>query len=97
VGGVLTELAPGEALTGWIDVPSWSGVRNSRYLYVRWFEREKPAAQWEYELYDLQTDPYELTNLIKTPAGQATNKYVTTRLDARLRTLLACSGVSCRE
>lgn len=50
-----------------LDMPSWSAVRNRRYLYVRWYDRERPLDQREYELYDLQADPYQLTNLIKTP------------------------------
>ncbi|MGW6696250.1 sulfatase family protein [Nocardia sp. NPDC055049] len=79
-----------------LDMPSWSAVRNHRYLYVRWYERERPLDQREYELYDLQADPYQLTNLIKTPQGRAAHADIVTDLDHRLGELTTCTGPSCR-
>lgn len=79
-----------------LDMPSWSAVRTERYLYVRWYERERPLDEREYELYDLRADPYQLTNLLATGAGRAAHAAVVADLDRRLATLTACAGPTCR-
>ncbi|WP_157108543.1 sulfatase family protein [Aldersonia kunmingensis] len=96
--GVLQEMVPGTETPAIFafDMPSYSAVRNERYLYVRWYERERPLEQREYELYDLAADRYQLTNLISTPEGRAANAGVVAELDARLRQLVGCAGDSCR-
>jgi hypothetical protein len=50
----------------------------------------------DYELYDLQADPGELTNLLATPDGQTTYAGVVAQMQARLDALATCAGVSCR-
>ncbi|MET7767174.1 sulfatase-like hydrolase/transferase [Nocardia sp. NPDC005366] len=77
------------------DMPSWIGIRNKRYLYVRWYERERPLADREYELYDLTADPYQLTNLVKTAEGRAANAATVSALERRLLELTSCAGTSC--
>ncbi|MEV3962230.1 hypothetical protein AB0M34_15245 [Nocardia sp. NPDC050193] len=78
-------------------MPSWSAVRTDRYLYARWYERERPLDQREYELYDLHTDPYQLTDLIKTPEGRAAHADRVAILDRRLAARTGCAGVmTCR-
>ena len=47
----------------------------------------------DYELYDLQADPYEL---LATPDGQTTYAGVVAQMQARLDALADCAGVSCR-
>ena len=42
-------------------VPTYCGIRDRRYVYVRY-------ATGEEELYDLSTDPYQLTNRAKDPS-----------------------------
>lgn len=44
----------------------YQAVRTERYKYIHYLEL--PGMD---ELYDLATDPFEMTNLIDTPAGQA--------------------------
>ncbi|WP_245545846.1 sulfatase family protein [Nocardia higoensis] len=78
-----------------LDIPSWVAIRNQRYLYVRWYERERPLADRKYELYDLEVDPYQLTNLIDTPAGRAAHTDVVAGLDRRLSELRSCAGATC--
>lgn len=96
--GIAQEQIPGTdtPIVYALDMPSWSAVRTDRYLYVRWYERERPLDRREYELYDLWTDPYQLTNLIKTPEGRAAHTDVVAALDRRLTTLTTCSGAGCR-
>ncbi|MFR9751359.1 sulfatase [Nocardia sp. 004] len=95
--GVWQEQVPGRTPYFYaVDMPSWSAVRNERYLYVRWYERERPLEHREYELYDLHNDPYQLTNLIKTPEGRAEHADTIATLDARLAELHTCAGLSCR-
>lgn len=79
-----------------LDMPSWIAVRTERYLYVRWYERERPLDEREYELYDLRADPYQLTNLLATDAGRAAHAAVVAGLDRRLATLTTCAGPTCR-
>ena len=43
----------------------YEAVRTERYTYIRYLEL--PGMD---ELYDLKTDPYEMTNIINTPAGR---------------------------
>jgi N-acetylglucosamine-6-sulfatase len=50
-----------EHMRGTNDVPTYCGVRNERYVYVRY-------ATGEEELYDLRRDPYELSNVARDPA-----------------------------
>jgi N-acetylglucosamine-6-sulfatase len=44
----------------------YEAVRTERYSYIRYLELDGME-----ELYDLETDPYEMTNLIDTAAGRA--------------------------
>ncbi len=65
--------------------PPFRAVRDPRYLYAEWANGEK-------ELYDLQTDPYELNSR----HNAANLKTVRKRLAARLTKLRTCAGASCR-
>ncbi|WP_327149435.1 sulfatase family protein [Nocardia sp. NBC_01329] len=96
--GIAQEQIPGTEtpLVYVLDMPSWSGVRTQRYLYVRWYERERPIEAREYELYDLRSDPYQLTNLVKTPEGRAAHADIVDTLDRRLTELTECAGPACR-
>jgi hypothetical protein len=50
----------------------------------------------EYELYDMSTDPFQLTNLLSTPEGAAEHAELTATLQQRLEELSACAGPQCR-
>jgi N-acetylglucosamine-6-sulfatase len=63
----------------------WTGVRTDRYTYVVWTETG------EQELYDRETDPYQLTSVAADPA-YATIK---AELAAKLEQLADCAGRSC--
>jgi arylsulfatase A-like enzyme len=63
----------------------YTGVRTNHYTYVHWTETD------EIELYDRQTDPYELDNLAGDP-GYAS---VQAKLAAKLVKLADCKGNSC--
>ncbi|MEV0379441.1 sulfatase [Nonomuraea sp. NPDC050643] len=79
-----------------IDVPSWSSLRTERYVYTRWYDLERSADKREYELYDLVKDPYQLTNLLATPAGREQHADLVARLDQRMAQLGSCQGATCR-
>jgi hypothetical protein len=68
-----------------IDSPPYLGLRTERYLYVEY-------ASGERELYDMQTDPYQLQNLVATadPALLA-------GLAADLDHLRVCAAAECRN
>ncbi len=52
----------GEAAIPWLVTMSYKAVRTERHKYIDWTQH--PGAD---ELYDLATDPYELTNLAREP------------------------------
>jgi hypothetical protein len=72
---------------GWPGVPSHSAVVTKGASYVEWGTGER-------ELYDLQADPYELTNLLHEPTAESETKAA--ELSARLDALKDCAGDSCK-
>jgi arylsulfatase A-like enzyme len=78
--------------TGSTHVPTWRAVRNAQYMYIQYYG----GTYHDYELYDLQADPYELSNLLATPDGQTTYAGLVAQMQARLDALANCAGVSCR-
>ena len=87
---VLQLEAPHPLFAGPIPVNPWDrpykGVRTDRYTYVFWTETG------EEELYDLQADPNQLTNLANDP----TYGSVKAGLAAKLALLEKCAGPSCQ-
>jgi arylsulfatase A-like enzyme len=74
-------------------VPTYRALRNERWLYVEWYAGD----EHEYELYDLRADPFQLTNVLASPAGQQEHESTREMLQTRLEELASCSGRSCRE
>ena len=75
-------------LENYVDAPLYEpflGLRTTRYLYVKYDNGDR-------ELYDLDADPYELTNRVSDPAYAGPLEWLRFRLDD----LDTCSGVSCR-
>jgi arylsulfatase A-like enzyme len=64
------------------------GVRQGPWAFNRWNDGEQ-------ELYNLEDDPYELTNLLHGP-GASSYTTIRDQLAARLAQLRTCSGDSCR-
>jgi N-acetylglucosamine-6-sulfatase len=64
---------------------TYAAVRTARYAYVE-------NLTGEVELYDLETDPYQLQNQAANPAYDA----VEAALAARLASLRSCAGPSCQ-
>jgi N-acetylglucosamine-6-sulfatase len=69
-----------------------SGIRRGPWKYNLWTNGDE-------ELYNLDDDPYELTNLLYDPPGptgpSAADLTLASQLKARLEQLRACSGASC--
>ena len=64
----------------------------SDYIYIQWYG----GTYHDYELYDLDADPLELTNLLATPAGRTEHADLVAQMQARLDALVNCSGLACR-
>ena len=67
-------------------VPTYRGIRNYRFLYV------EHKTTGEYELYDLEKDPYELQSV----DGHATYARAQHNLHMRLKQLVSCAGLDCQ-
>jgi N-acetylglucosamine-6-sulfatase len=67
-----------------VDKPDYDAVRTSQYLYVEYKTGER-------ELYDLSTDPYELTSL-----HASASLTLLSDLKARLDALKSCTGAECK-
>jgi len=62
----------------------WNAIRTGRWKYVEWETGER-------ELYDLQTDPFEMTNLFFIQGDTSAVPV----LQTRLHQLMTCAGPSC--
>jgi len=67
----------------WLVGMTYKAVRTDRHKYIRWVNRARDGELDE--LYDLDRDPYEITNLARRPAHRATRG----RLRRELRRLVA--------
>jgi N-acetylglucosamine-6-sulfatase len=72
-----------------IETRSYTAIRNARYKYV---EHDSGANEGATELYDLETDPFELQSQHANPTHAA----VKAQLAARLAALRGCAGDGCR-
>ena len=66
-------------------VPAYRGIRTYRFMYV------EHRTTGEYELYDLENDPFEMQSV----DGFARYAKVQRDLRSRLRELISCAGVDC--
>jgi arylsulfatase A-like enzyme len=66
------------------NMPKYAAIRNRDHLYVEY-------ETGEHELYDLNTDPYELRNQHDTA-----DPALVAQLEARLEALRDCAGAECR-
>jgi N-acetylglucosamine-6-sulfatase len=81
------------AHSGLVDlIPTYRALRSEEWLYVEWYAGE----QHDYELYEMHADPYQLSNLLASPEGQAEHATTTADLHDRIERLATCRGVSCR-
>jgi arylsulfatase A-like enzyme len=77
------------------EIPSYTALRNERWKIIRWDAGTNGTPTDEWELYDLQADPYELDNLLATPEGRAANSVVFDELSERMIELSDCAGPTC--
>jgi N-acetylglucosamine-6-sulfatase len=61
-------------------IPSWQALRTDRWKYIHY-----TGVEGMDELYDLVSDPYEMTNVIVDPAAQKTLRQMQLELQAALR------------
>ncbi|MDP9301361.1 MAG: sulfatase-like hydrolase/transferase [Actinomycetota bacterium] len=71
-----------------VKVPAYCAVRDERYIYVE-YSTTDPLGNREQELYDLQNDPYELSNLLIT--DPANPQVIATRAAMYNRMVQLCS------
>lgn len=71
--------------------PSYRGLRTRTHTFIEWYWNEPH----ELELYDLTQDPFQLDNLLATPAGQAQHAPLVEKFQDRLDQLRNCVGKDC--
>lgn len=77
------------------DIPGYRALRTTDRLYVEWHEDTAFDSLHEYELYDLDVDPFQLDNLLADPQGLVRHRRERRALERRLDELAACSGADC--
>jgi len=70
----------------WLIGMTYKAVRTGRYKYIRWVNRSRNGELDE--LYDLERDPYEISNVINRPAYRSVRE----RLRRELRRLVVEAG-----
>jgi len=70
----------------WLIGMTYKAVRTGRYKYIRWVNRSRNGELDE--LYDLDRDPYEISNVINRPAYRSVRE----RLRRELRRLVVEAG-----
>jgi N-acetylglucosamine-6-sulfatase len=80
---------PGDEASASLLAPpkDYEGIRLGPYKYIAWPDGEK-------ELYDLETDPYELNNLVRIPNYFPVRNFLHRELTEHLED---CVGRTCRE
>lgn len=95
--GVAREMPPGyEYLANLQDIPTYRALRTQTHTLIEWYDEDDFNGAHEYELYDLQADPYQQYNLLSTPRGQALNQQLVAQMKSRMNQLASCSGASCK-
>lgn len=94
---VQAETPPGfNSLISTQDVPTYRALRTTNYTYIEWYSNEEFPNFHEPELYNLARDPFQLDNLLSTPAGRWQNRELAKQLKTRMNQLVVCKGNSCR-
>jgi N-acetylglucosamine-6-sulfatase len=87
-GGATTSQRGGGAVASILAPPKdYEGIRLGPYKYIAWPDGEK-------ELYDIETDPYELNNLVRIPNYFPVRNFLHKELTERLED---CVGRGCSE
>ena len=73
-----------------LDLPPYKGIRTPNYLFVEWPMKMNGTVVYEYEAYNMRTDPYQLSNIANTMPPAVFNMLMT-----RLYALANCVGESC--
>jgi arylsulfatase A-like enzyme len=76
----------GDAAARGFPGTGWNAIRTTRWKYVEWETGDR-------ELYDLVTDPYELTNLFFIKGDTSAAPVLKTRLHQ----LMTCAGPRCAQ
>lgn len=105
--GVFTSLTPFDYFLLMVlflgdDVPSYRGNHTDTHVLIEFCDRELPFMpdfhkHELYELYDITSDPWQLDNLLATPAGREEHKALRDELEARMDVLLECAAETCRD
>lgn len=82
------------------DLLPYVGLRRDDYLLVEWHTQvgnktytNRDHVSWE--IYDLQNDPLQITNIYWTEENKKKNKWLWLELKEQMDSMLKCSGANC--
>ncbi len=95
--GIGAELPPGfNILVTGQEIPTYKALRTTDNTYIEWYSDENFPNVQEPELYNLNSDSFQLNNLLATPAGRWQNRGLVDQLKMRMNQLVTCKGDQCR-
>lgn len=77
-----------------LDMPAYIAVRSDHEVLIRWWQDSDLAGYHDWEFYDLNTDPYQLNNLMKAPNLASYYPRLVAHAGA-LTALKSCQGATC--
>lgn len=95
--GIGAELPPALWYLSGMEIPTYRALREGRFKLVEYYDNPDFPNVHEYELYDLQNDPYERFNLLSTLIGKWTWRERVDAMKSRMNALEVCAGASCRQ
>jgi arylsulfatase A-like enzyme len=82
-----------EGLLSKVKIPAWASLTTPRYQYTEYYRRDERTPRFR-ELYNLEDDPWQLSNLLADKAARPADAFIE-RLSRRLARDRTCEAEAC--